>query len=199
MANPYTYTAREYDPETGLYYYRARYYDAAAGRFLQEDPFGFGAGVNFYAYVNNNPINLIDPMGLLTIGGEEGNFLLRFFETIGGEPFRLQWRFGGNLHHLGDHIKWGFHYANQNAHYYWNRMVVEHSGRWVVVAYPLLGKTAGVIVVGTAVAGSAYIGWSTGKWITGLSIPNLVDNKGWDINFGNAFVPSSWNWGTKRE
>ncbi|MFH1478161.1 MAG: RHS repeat-associated core domain-containing protein [Candidatus Omnitrophota bacterium] len=37
LINPYTYTGREYDPESRLYYYRARYYDANIGRFLQED------------------------------------------------------------------------------------------------------------------------------------------------------------------
>lgn len=65
LPNPYTYTSREYDPESGLYYYRARYYDAKIGRFLQTDPIGFtGGDVNFYAYVGNNPINLMDPLGL---------------------------------------------------------------------------------------------------------------------------------------
>lgn len=65
VANPYTYTAREYDPESGLYYYRARYYDANIGRFLQTDPIGFASGdVNLYRYVRNNPINFLDPMGL---------------------------------------------------------------------------------------------------------------------------------------
>ena len=63
--NPYTYTSREYDPETGLLFYRARYYDPATGRFLTEDPIGFDGGdVNFYAYVAGNPVNFIDPMGL---------------------------------------------------------------------------------------------------------------------------------------
>lgn len=37
VANPYTYTAREFDPESGLTYYRARYYDAETGRFISED------------------------------------------------------------------------------------------------------------------------------------------------------------------
>ena len=44
VTQPYTYTAREYDPETGLYFYRARYYDPKAGRFLQRDPIGFAGG-----------------------------------------------------------------------------------------------------------------------------------------------------------
>jgi len=59
------YTGRELDSETGLYYYRARYYDPEIGRFLNEDPLGFAAGdVNFYAYVSNNPVNGNDPSGL---------------------------------------------------------------------------------------------------------------------------------------
>jgi RHS repeat-associated protein len=64
LTNSYTYTGRELDSESGLYYYRARYYDASIGRFLQEDPIGFDGGVNFYEYVGNSPVNLIDPFGL---------------------------------------------------------------------------------------------------------------------------------------
>ena len=48
----------------GLYYMRARYYDPEVGRFISEDPSGLDAGVNLYAYADNNPINLIDPLGL---------------------------------------------------------------------------------------------------------------------------------------
>ena len=42
----YGYTGREFDPERGLLYYRVRYYDPKIGRFLSEDPIGFGGGVN---------------------------------------------------------------------------------------------------------------------------------------------------------
>jgi RHS repeat-associated protein len=62
VANPYTYTAREYDAESGLYYYRARYYDAKIGRFLSEDP--LRSDPNAYVYVGNNPLGYVDPMGL---------------------------------------------------------------------------------------------------------------------------------------
>ena len=45
--------------------YRARYYDPQIGRFLSADPIRFQAGVNFYAYVGNSPLNAIDPSGML--------------------------------------------------------------------------------------------------------------------------------------
>ena len=44
-------------------YYRARYYDPQAGRFISEDSIGFHAGINFYRYVDNDPVDLIDPTG----------------------------------------------------------------------------------------------------------------------------------------
>ncbi len=59
------YTGREQDGETGLDYYRARYYDSANGRFISEDPLGFGAGdSNLTRYVRNSPVNGTDPSGL---------------------------------------------------------------------------------------------------------------------------------------
>lgn len=63
VTNPFQYAAREADTETGLYYYRARYYDPGAGRLLSEDPLGFDAGTNFYEYVDNDPIAVRDPFG----------------------------------------------------------------------------------------------------------------------------------------
>jgi RHS repeat-associated protein len=59
------YTGREQDGETGLDYYRARYYDASNGKFISEDPLGFGAkDGNLTRYVENNVLNLVDPFGL---------------------------------------------------------------------------------------------------------------------------------------
>lgn len=64
IENPYLFTGRRYDPETGNYYYRARMYSPWLGRFLSMDPLGFEAGdYNLYRYVFNNPVNLTDPTG----------------------------------------------------------------------------------------------------------------------------------------
>ena len=63
--NSYTYTGREWDKDSGLYYYRARYYDALEGRFISKDPIGIlSYKYNTYSYAENNTINYIDPYGL---------------------------------------------------------------------------------------------------------------------------------------
>lgn len=67
VGNPYLFTGRRHNTETGLYYYRARYFDPYIGRFLQIDPIGYFGGVNIYTYVGNNPTNWIDPYGLCKV------------------------------------------------------------------------------------------------------------------------------------
>jgi len=65
-SNSFAYTGRENDSPLGLYYYRARYYNPAVGRFMSQDPIGFAGGINFYAYVDDDPVDQIDPSGLAT-------------------------------------------------------------------------------------------------------------------------------------
>jgi len=64
FVQPYIFTSREFDVETELYFYRARYYDYSTGRFLQQDPIGINGSINLYSYVDDNPIHIIDPLGL---------------------------------------------------------------------------------------------------------------------------------------
>ena len=71
--NPFTFTGREFDKETGLYCYRARYYAPEIGRFLQTDPIGYDGGMNVYWYCMNNPWNLTDPSGETTAGPNTPN------------------------------------------------------------------------------------------------------------------------------
>ena len=68
LLNPYTYTGRELDEETGFYFYRARYYDPRSGRFIGEDPIAFENGdTNHYRYVLNNPTRFVDPTGRIAV------------------------------------------------------------------------------------------------------------------------------------
>jgi len=61
----FAYTGREWDGDVGLFYYRARWYDAGVGRFISEDPISCNAGdTNINRYVGNSSVNCTDPSGL---------------------------------------------------------------------------------------------------------------------------------------
>ncbi len=83
----YRYTGREFDAETGLNYYRARYFDSFSGRFIGQDPIGFSADdANLYRYVGNKVINHKDPSGKVEISYE--------FSDL-----------GGGFHHIDLYLK----------------------------------------------------------------------------------------------
>jgi RHS repeat-associated protein len=86
------YPGQVSDEETGLSYNLHRYYDAATGRYIQADPIGLEGGWNRFAYVSNNPLNLIDPLGL---SAADIDFMLKSLEREFDEfrP-RGKWRFG---------------------------------------------------------------------------------------------------------
>lgn len=91
LVNPFRYTAREWDTETGLYFYRARYYDSMAGRFLSEDPLGTDSDdLDLYRYVQNSPVGYTDPRGLA-----------KTHDCGGGCKFRVE-----RDPHKGVHVNW---------------------------------------------------------------------------------------------
>jgi RHS repeat-associated protein len=64
LSTRYGFTGRERDEQTGLMFYRARWYSPELGRFVSEDPIGFkGKDMNWFGYVKNNPVKFIDPKG----------------------------------------------------------------------------------------------------------------------------------------
>lgn len=80
----YAFTGREWDGDTGLFYYRARWYDAGVGRFLSEDPIGFGAGdANLSRYAVNSPVINTDASGLTVIDWRMGLWALRLAPLLG--------------------------------------------------------------------------------------------------------------------
>ena len=106
-AGTFRYTGQRIDPETnGLYYYRARMYMPAWGRFLQTDPSGYSAGANLYAYVGNDPLNLLDPFGLdaQNPGGFGAGFAAGFWNAFSGPqqaPISQQLQSGGFMFNAG--------------------------------------------------------------------------------------------------
>jgi RHS repeat-associated protein len=111
IRNPFTYTGREYDEETSLYYFRARYYDPRTGKFLTRDPIGFAGGdtnvyryvdsvgkplldTNRYRYVGNDPVNWVDPFGLY-----RSHWLLR--ATV---PGQIAWDEAMTAYEEGDYL-----------------------------------------------------------------------------------------------
>ncbi len=104
LANRYLFTGREYDDETGLYYFRARHYDPRLGRFVQPDPIGYHGGRNLYQFMHNNAANFLDPFGLDTILLNESGAVSYFGSPPAGHSALL----------IGDDVR-GWHYFSKDG------------------------------------------------------------------------------------
>jgi RHS repeat-associated protein len=88
FGNVYLFTGRRFDAQTGLYYYRNRYYEPVSGRFLSRDLFlGYESELSLYPYVRNGPTNHIDPMG--TINGDLDEMIDNAKNGLGKELGRI--------------------------------------------------------------------------------------------------------------
>jgi len=88
---PFGFAGGLHDPDTGLVRFGARDYDAEVGRWTAKDPIGFDGGdTNLYAYVGNDPVNCVDPLGLF-------DFNARFFTPTGGVGLNIRSDDQGNF------------------------------------------------------------------------------------------------------
>jgi RHS repeat-associated protein len=127
VLNTFLFSGRPRDPESGLYDFRARTYSPSLGRFLQRDPLGESASPNLYAYVGDNPVNRIDPTGLITMpaagginpGLRLGWSLIRDGSTGWDLSRRMDYR-GGSRARYTDAQYRGFEQAQADEdHYAW--------------------------------------------------------------------------------
>jgi RHS repeat-associated protein len=102
------FTGQRYDAETGLYYYKNRYYSPTLGRFLQPDPIGMGDGTNLYKYVNNDPLNQVDSLGLSSEQDKEWGNNHKGYDGEGSDWGNNHWGWGW------DHNGWAPDDADPN-------------------------------------------------------------------------------------
>jgi len=123
----FRYTGQQFIGSLNLYYYKARFYSPALGRFLQTDPIGTADDLNLYAYVGNNPINFSDPSGLIAA---EASMLLGKVGSTSAGQFALGFIPGYDLYS-----------ASQNP----NATMLDY-GVGVLGILPGMGKGAGLAI-----------------------------------------------------
>ena len=216
--NPYLFTGRRYDDETGLYYYRARYYDYATGRFMQTDPVGYTAGLNLYAYCGNNPGNFVDPLGL------QSNIVTRAYNIYDQTTSAEIWwiltepvtdvgivRAGRGEAISAVIEEYGVHQddtiSNAYLHAYWSAYITEEGGILLAKTYTDLheanrGQTfeygsGGLMdlynnLIGRALASSAFTeGWSISEMLEYALQNNLLATHRLDPKL-KKFNPKDW-------
>ncbi|RLC79879.1 MAG: hypothetical protein DRJ03_22670 [Chloroflexi bacterium] len=183
IGNPYLFTARRYDPESGNYYYRARMYSPPLGRFLSQDPLGFDAGdYNLYRYAFNNPTNLTDPSGQIVP-------LIAIPLIIGGGALIVDWgaQVYRNVECRGMSFWDAVHYENLNIREMAAVGVGAGAGTIAGMTVPALLPAAttfwGAVGVGTV---SGSVGGGVGRITTNVILPDTAWQEG---------VPQAMFWG----
>lgn len=156
--NPFSFTGRRFDTETGLYYYRARYYNPALGRFLQTDP--AGQGMNPYGYCGNNATNCVDPSGMIYYGILDNDHEVAVAGKLTFACFNDD-----------DSMKWFHRFDNLDQLISWRKYIYYRSGtHWTT-------QTGGALANGNedvfwAVQALIYLGY---EWDYGSRIRMIED------------------------
>ena len=205
IGNPYLFTGREYDQESGLYYYRARFYHPGIGRFLQRDPVGYLPDINVYRYVSNNPVNFVDPRGLDKTGLFQGTFfaddpLMKLMAALylSSNPDQLSFLQGlGDLRNLG----FGSNVYFSPGGSWWRRTWELVKRGYVDVNFTggnIAGVTGGLLIsqsgiypyLGGALTspyGSVSITWSPSEVVPGWNVAVQGGVRGVTGQFGYSF------------
>ena len=130
VTNRFRFTGREFDTESGLEYYRARYYDSNAGRFLTEDPVRYKGGLNFYRYAADNPVNFVDPRGLSPVCAWTGSVAVQSWLSS-TRQFTTPWTFAFATLDGGPDSDAGVVTANLHCH--WTRNYIRQD--WETTLY----------------------------------------------------------------
>jgi len=86
--NPFRFSTKYQDEETGLVYYGYRYYDPSTGRWVNSDPMEEKGGLNLFGFVENDPSNRVDPLGKdYYIVSVDGITCIRHRVMIGDDGF----------------------------------------------------------------------------------------------------------------
>jgi RHS repeat-associated protein len=147
LGNRYLFQGREYSWDTGLYYFRARWYDPVTGRFLSNDPIGISGGLNMYVFAGNNPVNFRDPFGLCTDDNYPSLSQWHWYDSV----YSYLWQTGRNAaNYFG--APWINTYHAAGA-YYDNPTLV--NGCYLAQSYLPVVIAAGLAGLGPAAEGVA--------------------------------------------
>jgi RHS repeat-associated protein len=164
------FTGRNFEPETGLYFYRARHYQPKLGRFLQTDPLGYLRETNLYTYCWNNPLLFKDPFGL--------DWWETWAELADVRAAREQWRQWDIpvVSKVMDFMAGMVQFAQDDAQVMGYHGITSRKGMWaltsftfnsflMISAHPAVGKGVGNLMVKGAARLLPAGGLNLGKYV----------------------------------
>lgn len=178
---------REYSWATGLYYFRARWYDPVTGRWLSNDPIGISGGLNQYVFCANNPVNRTDPLGTCEQSSDANhNYWDRYADYLNAyalNPGHAAWALLGGLWPKS----WSFATGG--------RPPALGSNNWLTSVPRSLGMPgAGSALVRTGAAGIGVATVGGGFWNIGIGVggffaardPSTYQNPGDEMFLGST-------------
>ncbi len=178
LTNPFQYTAREFDAETSLYYYRARYYDPQSGRFLSEDPLTRHVASS-YSYVDNQPTEFSDFSGPFPVPDCVRRLLSPYFP-------RLNW----NLVDLHTFVPMAPGITGMNA-FTWNNDIYTSPSQYLPNITPgitLIAHELTHVQQFQTDGKQAFVGWYTFDFLL-----NYYFDRDWDKAYRNTLYEQQAN------